>query len=448
MDTSRTILLVEDDPATRAAITAYFRGKGIESIEADGVASAVAKFRSRRPDCTILDFHLPDGTAIDLIPRLLEIDSEAALIVLTGHGTIDLAVTTIKLGAEHFLTKPVELATLELVVDRVIEDRRGRKERLASRRSIQPNRVDPFLGRSPAIEEIRRDAAKLAKSDRPVLVVGETGTGKGVLARWLHENGPRREEAFVDINSAGLRGDLLENELFGHEKGAFTGAQATKPGLFEIADRGTFFLDEIGDVDHSVQPKLLKVLEERTFRRLGDVRDRRVDVRLIAATHHDLAARVQEGKFREDLYFRLNALTLVVPPLRDRRDDIPGLVELLATNIAVELHRPPIQFSPAAMERITAYDWPGNIRELRNLIDRQTLLNESGIVEEADLRLDGTRKMQGDDYDTRLTLAELEKVHVRKVFSEEGGRVDLTARRLGVSRSMLYERLKQLGLRN
>ncbi|MGH7823481.1 MAG: sigma 54-interacting transcriptional regulator [Candidatus Binatia bacterium] len=273
---------------------------------------------------------------------------------------------------------------------------------------------------------------------------GETGTGKGVLAAWLHEHGPRAEEAFVDLNCAGLSRDLLENELFGHEKGAFTGANAAKLGLVEVAHRGTLFLDEIGDVDPTVQPKLLKVVEERRFRRLGEVCDRRVDIRLISATHQDLESLVRENGFRRDLYFRINTLPLFIPPLRERGEDVLLLAAVILGNIGADLGRGEMRLAPEAAEALLGYPWPGNIRELRNVLERAVLLSEGDTLRRKDLRFQAQGAGDASSDDSRLTLAELERRHIERVVREEDGHVERAARRLGIPRSTLYEKLKKL----
>ena len=283
---------------------------------------------------------------------------------------------------------------------------------------------------------------RVASSDKPVLIQGETGTGKGVLAAWLHANGPRSEECFLDLNCAGLSCELLETELFGHEKGAFTGAVASKAGLLEVADRGTFFLDEIGDMDLAVQPKLLKVLEEKRFRRLGDVRDRQVDVWLIAATHQDLSALVEEKRFRSDLYFRISTLRLRLPPLRERVEDIPILAEEFLLHIASELPRSPLTLSTRALQRLERHSWPGNIRELRNVLERAALLSSGSVLDEDDLGFEIEREAAADAL-AGLTLREAERRLIERTLAEEHGNVEQAAARLGISRSSLYQRIQK-----
>jgi transcriptional regulator with PAS, ATPase and Fis domain len=264
-----------------------------------------------------------------------------------------------------------------------------------------------------------------------------------VLARWLHENSPRADEAFVDLNCAGLSRELLETELFGHEKGAFTSATASKQGLFEVAHRGTIFLDEVGDVDLQIQPKLLKVLEEKRFRRVGDVRDRQVDVRLIAATHQDVGQLVREKKFRDDLYFRISTIPLSFPPLRDRIEDITTLAEYLLNKVSTDLGRSGIQLDEASIKALQSYAWPGNVRELRNVIERAVLLSEGPTIGLRDLHFDGHASVGSPSFDTRLTLTEMEKQHIERVLHEEQGRVEKAAKRLGIPRSSLYQKIKK-----
>ena len=441
-----TVLIVDDEAAIRFGIRDFLEAQGFAVEEAESCQEAQAAFRSVHPDIVILDYSLPDGTALELLPRLKALDPAVPLVVLTGHGSIDLAVQAIKEGAEHFLTKPLELPALLVVLKRIIENQRNR-QRVLVRRSKEARRaVDPFLGSSAAIRQLAMDARLFLSSDSPVLIHGETGSGKGVLASWLHQNGPRAEESFVDLNCATLSKDLLESELFGHEKGAFTGAAAAKLGLLEVAHRGTLFLDEIGDVDPAVQPKLLKVLEEKRFRRLGEVRDRQVDIRLVAATHQDLARLVRDGRFRSDLYYRISTIPLHVPPLRERREDIEVVANHLLEGIVADLGRHGMSLSPEALEALKDYSWPGNIRELRNVLERAVLLCGGNVLGRADLRFEA-RAAPDPGVDTTLTLSEMEGRHIEKVLQEERGRVEVAARRLGIPRSSLYQKVKRFGIK-
>ncbi len=437
------VLVVDDESGVRFGIRDFLEQHGYEIEEADSCQDARHLFRTWRPDIVIADYMLPDGTALDLLPRLKEIDTGICLLVLTAHGSIDLAVRAIKEGAEQFLTKPLELPTLLVILQRLLQKQRNYHKQLASKSRQVRLAIDPFIGSSAAIRALRDQARKILSTESPVLILGETGTGKGVLARWLHENSPRADEAFVDLNCAGLTRELLETELFGHEKGAFTSATASKQGLFEVAHRGTIFLDEVGDVDLQIQPKLLKVLEEKRFRRLGDVRDRQVDVRLIAATHQDIGQLVREKRFRDDLYFRISTIPLSFPSLRDRIEDIPTLAQYLLDKVAADLGRVELHLDQGCMQALQAYSWPGNIRELRNVIERAVLLSDQKHITLNDLHFDGHTQIGAPFLDSRLTLLELEKQHIERVLQEERGRVEVAAKRLGIPRSSLYQKIKK-----
>jgi len=437
------VLVVDDEPAVRFGIRDFLEQHGYEIEEAESCQDAQHLFRSSRPDIVIADYMMPDGTALDLLPRLKEIDAQIPLLVLTAHGSIDLAVRAIKEGAEQFLTKPLELPTLLVILQRLLQKQRNHHKQLASKSRQVRQATDPFIGTSAAIRALADQAKKILSTESPVLILGETGTGKGVLARWLHDNSPRAEEAFVDLNCAGLSRELLETELFGHEKGAFTSATASKQGLFEVAHRGTIFLDEVGDVDLQIQPKLLKVLEEKRFRRVGDVRDRQVDVRLIAATHQDIGQLVREKKFRDDLYFRISTIPLSFPALRERIEDIPTMAQYLLEKIAADLGRGELRLDESSIQALKAYSWPGNIRELRNVIERAVLLSDQKSITLQDLHFDGHTQVGTPFLDTRLTLVELEKQHIERVLNEERGRVEKAAKRLGIPRSSLYQKIKK-----
>ena len=437
------VLVVDDESGVRFGIRDFLEQHGYEIEEAESCQDAQQIFRTSRPDIVIADYMLPDGTALDLLPRLKEIDSGIPLLVLTAHGSIDLAVRAIKEGAEQFLTKPLELSTLLVILQRLLQKQRNHHKQLASKSRQVRQAIDPFIGTSPAIRALADQAKKILSTESPVLILGETGTGKGVLARWLHDNSPRAEEAFVDLNCAGLSRELLETELFGHEKGAFTSATASKQGLFEVAHRGSIFLDEVGDVDLQIQPKLLKVLEEKRFRRVGDVRDRQVDVRLIAATHQDIGQLVRDKRFRDDLYFRISTIPLSFPALRERIEDIPTMAQYLLDKVAADLGRGDLHLDDSSMHALQAYSWPGNIRELRNVIERAVLLSDQKNITLNDLHFDGHAQVGTPFLDTRLTLVELEKQHIERVLNEERGRVEKAAKRLGIPRSSLYQKIKK-----
>ena len=442
---SNKILVVDDEASIRFGLREFLHSHGYEVSDVGDCRAAEEAFRAQRPDAAIIDYQLPDGDALGLLPRLRDIDPTVPLLVLTAHGSIDLAVRAIKEGAEQFLIKPLELPALLVILQRLLENQRNRQQRLVGRTREAREFIDPFNGTSAAIRGLAEQARKVMSTERPILIQGETGSGKGVLARWLHQHGPRADEAFVDLNCASLSRELLETELFGHEKGAFTGAAASKPGLLEMAQRGTVFLDEIGDMVLEVQPKLLKVLEEKCFRRLGDVRDRVVDIRLICATHQDLMQRVKEGRFRSDLYFRISTIPLQVPALRQRVEDIATLADHVLRKLANDLPRREIRLGPGALRALQEHPWPGNVRELRNVLERAVLLSDKSrnVLERNDLRFDHPATLTTGVSASTLTLEEVERAHIERVLQEENGRVAEAATRLGIPRSSLYQKIQK-----
>jgi len=439
--TRNRVLIVDDEAVIRMAVRKFLSGAGFEVSEAENRVTAMSKIRAARPDAVILDYKLSDGTALDLLPQIRAIDESVAIIVLTAHATIDLAVTAMKEGADHFLTKPIELPALQVVLERSLDSSRARQSELAERTKESRTHLDPFMGESAAIRAIEADVQKIVASDRPVLIHGETGSGKGVLAGWLHRNSRRRQEAFVDLNCAGLSKELLESEIFGHERGAFTGAVQPKQGLLEVAHRGTLFLDEIGDIDLQVQPKLLKVLEEKQFRRLGEVKPRFADIRLLAATHHDLANAVREKRFREDLYFRINTIVVRLPSLRERVEDIPLLAREVLTRVSCEMGRGDLTLSDSGIRALQEYAWPGNLRELKNVLERSVLLSEGREIKRSDLRFEQASTTRASD-DSGLTLEEIESLHIKRALDESGS-VERAAKRLGITRNTLYYKMRK-----
>lgn len=441
------ILLIDDEPAILTSLSRFLRAKGFEVSEATSCTTGVQAYANSLPDVVVMDYRLGDGDALALIPLLRSINASAPLIVLTGYGTIELAVKAVKLGADQFLTKPVELPTLVVLIERALANRRALKLQAANESLRSRRLLDPFTGVSAAISSLREDATRARGIDRPVLILGETGTGKGVLAEWLHYGGRRAVEAFVDLNCAGFSTELLESELFGHKKGAFTSALSDKPGLFEIAHRGTVFLDEIGDLPLSIQPKLLKVLEDRSFRKLGDVQSRRVDIALIAATHQDLTGLASKGKFRPDLYFRISTIPLRIPALRERPEDIPLIAAQILARLALDLGWKATLASDAVAS-LQTYAWPGNVRELRNVLERAILLSGKEVLAAQDLRFDPlaptTRAAMATVHSGTLATRECEAI--KAVIAETGGNVRRAASILGIGRSSLYAKIKRFGI--
>jgi DNA-binding NtrC family response regulator len=329
-----------------------------------------------------------------------------------------------------------------------VENQRNRRKVLANATRDQPRRaLDLFLGLSPAIHRMAEQARRAAGAESPILVTGATGTGKSELARWLHRHSSRAAEAMLELNCGGFSREFLETELFGHEKGAFTGAVMAKVGLLEAAHRGTVFLDEIGDMDPQIQPRLLKALEEKRFRRLGEVHDRKVDFRLIAATHQNLEQLVQARLFRADLFYRVSAIQLVMPSLAERTEDIPALAQNLMNRLTDEWGRDPVLFTKAALLQLQKHAWPGNIRELRNVLERALLGATGASIHDSDLDFASSPRTGAEaPLAAHLTLREVERNHISNVLREEGGHVERTARRLNIPRSTLYQKIKAHGL--
>jgi DNA-binding NtrC family response regulator len=376
------ILLVDDQPRLRQSVREFLELKGFDVDEAATCAEAEEAFHATRPDVVLLDYNLPDGDALDLLPKLRALDANVPLLILTGQGRIDLGAA-IRAGAEECLTKPVELPTLLLVIKRLLEIGRIRRKDLAATHLSRRIELNPFVGTSSAIRRLEEAARAIAGSDAAVLIEGPIGSEKSVLAKWLHENSARAGETFVDLNCAGLSREFLERELSGFEPGAFTEAVTTKPGLFELAHRGTIFLDEFDDLDPAVQAKILEVQLEKRARRLSAVRDRQVDIRLIAATH------------RKDLDRRLSMTVLEVPPLCDRAEDIVITAREILPTLSNSARGRELRLTENAEAALRAYSWPGDVRELRNVLERAVLLTRGNTIDENDLGLRVTARPAG-----------------------------------------------------
>ena len=441
------ILVIDVDPVIRSGICNFLVVHGHLVAEAATTQDAHRQLRKFRPDAAILDFGFPNGDALELLQHIKSEPSCVPIIALVGHGATDVALRAIHDGAEQFLMKPVELSLLHAVLLRTLTNQRHRQPSVAALPRPQRECVDPFVGSSAPIRHLRELARRVLGSESPVLLQGETGSGKGVLANWLHRNGPRGDEPFLDLNCAGLSRELLESELFGHEKGAFTSALSAKPGLLEVADRGTVFLDEIGDIDLQVQPKLLKVLEDGAFRRLGEIRDRAVDIRLISATHQELLELVRQQKFRSDLYFRVNIVTLRVPPLRERVEDIPTLAQYFLAHLSQDGGQGEMVIEKSAMDALQCYSWPGNIRELRNVLERAMLIAENKRLSARHLQIHSSALVPQPQVNRMTgTLDQMERAYIDFVLQDEGGSILRASRRLGIARSSLYAKIKRLEL--
>src|SRR6185436_16184857 len=370
-----TVLVVDDEQLIRWSLAERLKQEGYRVVEADTAASALER-HAEGVDLILLDYKLPDGDGLSVLKQVKEADTDTLVILLTAHSSVDMAVTAMKGGAYHYANKPFNLDEVAMLVEKALETTRLRREVKALRASqAQPYSFDRIIGDSPAIVELKDLLKRIAASPAStVLLTGESGTGKDLVAKVLHYASDRASRPFMNITCSALPETLLESELFGHERGAFTDARQQKRGLFEMADGGTVFLDEIGEMAPQLQSKLLRFLEEKTFKRVGGVADIKVDVRVVAATNRTLEDEVKKGRFREDLYYRLNVLPIVLPPLRTRTDDIPALVHYFVDAYNREFRKRVRGVSDEAMHRLTTYGWPGNIRELRNAVERAMLL--------------------------------------------------------------------------
>ena len=437
------ILVVDIDPVVRSGICNYLVAQGHLVSEASNCRDAKVQLQRFRPNVLVLDFYLPNGDAPQLLQQAKDGEPRVPVVVLAGQSHPDLTERAVRQGADQVLTKPVELSHLHATLLRLLSRQKQGDVIAPATRQMQRECLDPFVGSSTAIRRLREIASRVLASESPILLHGETGAGKGVLARWIHSNGPRAGQPFLDLNCAGLSRELLESELFGHEKGAFTGAVNAKQGLLEVANHGTVFLDEIGDIDLQVQPKLLKVLEDRVFRRLGDVRDRAVDIRLISATHRELLELVRQQRFRSDLYFRVNIVYIQVPPLRERVEDIPSLTRQLLPGMARTNGGKEATISSAAMTALQGYSWPGNIRELRNVLERAVLVAAGTAVRPEHLYLQAPLLEAPRFAVEGGTLKQIERAYIHRVLRDEGGSIERTARRLGIPRSSLYNKMRR-----
>ena len=442
------VLIVDDDEVLRDLMARELARSGAEVSQAADADQALLRAREDEPDVVLLDLMLPDRPGIEVLHQLKEQWPDVEVVVLTAHGTVDTALSAMKLGANDYLQKPCHLQELEIALHRAHQRRQLSQENARLRDGLSQGGCGPELvGNDPAFEQLRRFLGKVATSDSTVLIRGETGTGKELVARNIHCMSPRRERPFVVVDCAALHESLLQSELFGHEQGAFTGANKRKHGLFEAADGGTVFLDEIGDVSPVVQAGLLRVLETSSFRHLGGTKEVRVDVRLVAATNRALERLMQEGKFRRDLFFRLNAIHFELPPLRTRRGDIPVLVQHFVAHHNVR-HGTKKGVSPAAAEVLARYDWPGNVRELRHVVERALVFADRDLIRPGDLPIE-LRQATGSGLEGDagiLALADVERLHIVRVLEQVGGHRARAALLLGISERNLYRRIREYQL--
>ena len=381
-----SILIIDDEDAQRSILKGYLEKKGFKIFTASSGTDGIKTVQNNVIDIILSDFKMPDKTGLEVLEEVNKLNPEISFVILTAYGTIENAVKAIRLGAFDYISKPVDLDELDLMIERIIENRNLKSEiRLLRNQLEQKFKIDSFISQSPRMENILSIASRAADSKATILITGESGTGKEVLAKSIHFFSSRKEKPFIAVNIPALPETLLESELFGHEKGSFTGAEKTKKGRFELANEGTIFLDEIGDIPINLQVKLLRVLQEHQVEKLGSVESTDVDVRIIAATHQNLEQKIKNGSFREDLYYRLNIVSLNIPPLRERKEDILPLIEHFVNKYSKENHKTKLGISKEAADLLIKYNYPGNVRELENIIERAVVLSRGDIIMVNDL---------------------------------------------------------------
>src|SRR5512139_1576526 len=439
------ILVVDDEEPFRRLLKNELtrRGYGVE-VAADGGA-ALELLRDKAFDAVLLDVVMPGVDGISLMKKLKEDGSSPPIIVLTGKATVETAVEAMKNGAYDYLTKPYKLDELAIVVDRACEyGRLSVKSKLLEQELVRKESPFELIGASSQLQDILSLIRKVAPTDSPVLIQGESGTGKELVANTLWHFSRRNVAPFVALNCASLSENLIESEIFGHEKGAFTSAYQMKHGLVEVADKGTLFLDEIGEMPIALQAKLLRFLDSGEFRRVGGNKTLSVDVRMIAATNKDLTGMIKTGKFREDLYYRLNVINLTIPALRERKEDISELSQHFLKKYAKKLSKAITDFTPEALELLAGYHWPGNVRELENVVERAVILCDSDRIGADDLSIPSSAKVE--ELGTNPSLEEMEKAYILRVLKEAGNNQSKTSQLLGIDRKTLYLKLKKYGI--
>jgi len=447
-----SILIVDDEPGVRSALGGVLRDEEYD-VEAVETGEACLERVTRKSfDVIVLDIWLPGMDGLATLTRLRERQVDAQIVLISGHGNIESAVRAIKMGAYDFIEKPLSLEKTVLVVRNALRQRDLETENRALRAKVDRQQQHTMVGESPAMNHLRQEVDLAAPTNGRVLVLGESGTGKELVARTIHMTSRRKSGPFIEVNCASIPEELIESELFGHVRGAFTGAVADKPGRFEQANGGTIFLDEIADMSLKTQAKVLRVLQEQVMERVGGTQRIKVDVRVLAATNKDLPGEIRAGRFREDLYFRLNVIPIFVPALRDRQQDIPLLAEHFMALLAAEYGRRPKRLAPEAAARLQQYGWPGNVRELRNVIERVIIMVSDDTITAQDLGFlgrDGVPESpaaQGPVVPLSDARDNFEKDYILRVLASQNGNMSRTAEILGVERSNLYKKLRAFGI--
>ena len=445
------ILIVEDEAKMRRLLELNLEEEGFTTLSAGDAETGLKLLRENSVDLVVTDLKLPGMNGLEFLQAVKHQNAALPVIVMTAFGTVETAVEAMKAGASDYVLKPFSLAEMRMVIHKELDVHKLREENRSLREALGKLYAHPnVVARSPKMQEVLATVERVAPTNSTVLLGGESGVGKDLIARAIHEKSRRARGPFIKINSSAIPENLLESELFGYERGAFTGANASKPGKFELADKGTLFLDEIGDVPPAIQVKLLRVLQEREFERLGGTRTVKVDVRLIAATNRDLRAALEEGTFREDLYYRLNVVPIDLAPLRERKEDIPDLAGLFMERFCGGAGKPVKGIAPEAVRILVNYHWPGNVRELQNIIERACALAKGDVIEPADIHLD-TRPVRAGSSENQflpegMTLERWEDEMIHEALRRASGNKSQAARLLGLSRNALRYRLSKIGI--
>jgi DNA-binding NtrC family response regulator len=457
MPKAAQILLIDDDPGSCNALTLLLERCGYQVTSSTSGEEALTQLQETRFELVISDLLLPGISGIDILKQIKEDSPQTGVILITGNASAETAVEAMKEGALDYITKPFNFERLKLQVAKAVEQSRLVSENQYLRQQLHGRyRFDNIIGTSQAMQQVFKRMEKVAGTDSTILILGASGTGKELVAKAIHYNSPRRDKPFVAINCGAIPAELLESELFGHVKGAFTSAIADKPGKLELANRGTVFLDEIGDMPLQLQMKLLRVLQEHEFERVGASRRIQLNIRLISATHVDLQQRIEAGRFREDLYYRLNVIPIHLPTLQQRRGDIPQLARYFLEKICREMGRPPLTFSQTAIQAMENYAWPGNVREMENVIERTVALSDAQVIGCEDLPPDigkqvsaapiNTPRISSEGTDMNRTIAEIERSMISQALALGQGVKARAAELLGINRTTLVEKIKRLGI--
>lgn len=441
MNKKPRILVVDDEPAMRESLKDWLMEDGYEVGLAASGEDAIAKVQEKNWGVILLDLKMPGMDGLEAMKRLREISPESEILMMTAYASIDTAVRAMKQGAFDYLVKPFDPDEIEMQIKKIINYKELVLENVLLRKKLEEkNQYDEVIGTSEAMQEIFELITRVASTDSTVLITGESGTGKELIAQAIHGNSHRCYHPFVPVSCGALPDSLLESELFGYEKGAFTGADHTKKGRFEMADQGTLFLDEIGDISLKTQVDLLRVLQEKEFVRLGGEQLIRVDVRILAATNRNLPEAIEENRFREDLYYRLNVISIHMPPLRERKEDIPLLAKRAVKKYCLEMNREEAKITTSALKLLVEYNWPGNVRELENVIERALVIGQGREIVPDDLPFQ-PKELSSDAATKSLMM--LEQKHIQRILNENNWNISKTARELGIDRQTLYNKIKR-----